>query len=157
MRTGARRSPLKPLLRIVLVALVGVAHGADSEHAVEPHYATAPAAPTAQSREAAMAKSAGCLDCHTTTDQPTMHASVAVVLGCTDCHGGDPAVRHPKSILEQTKAYNDLLKQAHVLPRYHRADGTASYVRPHSPLCCNARHRFGAFVLKGLVSPFIPV
>ena len=137
MRTGARRSPLKPLLRIVLVALVGVAHGADSEHAVEPHYATAPAAPTAQSREAAMAKSAGCLDCHTTTDQPTMHASVAVVLGCTDCHGGDPAVRHPKSILEQTKAYNDLLKQAHVLPRYPEAwarRGSANPVRSYTLL-----------------------
>ena len=36
------------------------------------------------------AKSAGCMDCHTTTDAHTMHASPNVVLGCTDCHGGNP-------------------------------------------------------------------
>ena len=36
-------------------------------------------------------KSAGCLDCHKTTDAHTMHESPNVVLGCTDCHGGNPA------------------------------------------------------------------
>ncbi len=37
----------------------------------------------------AMAKSAGCMTCHTTTDSPSMHTSPNVILGCTDCHGGD--------------------------------------------------------------------
>lgn len=48
-------------------------------------------------------KSAGCKDCHTTTDAHTMHASKAVVLGCTDCHGGNPKRGLAK-------------EQAHVLP-----------------------------------------
>ena len=34
-------------------------------------------------------KSAGCIECHKTTDAHTMHASPNVVLGCTDCHGGN--------------------------------------------------------------------
>jgi hypothetical protein len=36
-------------------------------------------------------KSAGCVECHKTTDAHTMHTSPNVVLGCTDCHGGNPA------------------------------------------------------------------
>lgn len=43
-----------------------------------------------QTQAEADAKSAGCVDCHTTTDAHTMHASPNVVLGCTDCHGGNP-------------------------------------------------------------------
>ena len=35
-------------------------------------------------------KSAGCLECHKTTDAHSMHASPNVVLGCTDCHTGNP-------------------------------------------------------------------
>ncbi len=36
-------------------------------------------------------KSAGCLECHKTTDAHSMHASPSVVLGCTDCHTGNAA------------------------------------------------------------------
>ncbi len=43
-----------------------------------------------QSKEEALAKSRGCLECHITTDAHSMHTSPAVVLGCTDCHGGNP-------------------------------------------------------------------
>ncbi len=43
-----------------------------------------------QSWESAGRKSAGCIECHKTTDAHTMHVSPNVVLGCTDCHGGDP-------------------------------------------------------------------
>ena len=46
-----------------------------------------------QAAEDAAAKSAGCQTCHTSSDEPTMHASRAVRLGCTDCHGGDAGVR----------------------------------------------------------------
>jgi hypothetical protein len=46
-----------------------------------------------QTHDDAAVKSAGCLTCHTATDEPTMHASDAVRLGCTDCHGGDATVR----------------------------------------------------------------
>ena len=43
-----------------------------------------------QSKDEALAKSRGCLECHITTDAHSMHTSPAVVLGCTDCHGGNP-------------------------------------------------------------------
>ena len=39
-------------------------------------------------------KSAGCITCHTSTDEPTMHPSKAVHLGCTDCHGGNLSLIH---------------------------------------------------------------
>ena len=56
-----------------------------------------------QTVEEAARKSAGCVQCHTTTDAHTMHTSPNVVLGCTDCHGGNAA-------------RGLTLSQAHVLP-----------------------------------------
>ena len=44
-----------------------------------------------QTWDGANRKSAGCIQCHTTTDAHTMHTSTNVVLGCTDCHGGNAA------------------------------------------------------------------
>ena len=43
-----------------------------------------------QTKEEALAKSIGCLECHNGTDTHSMHVSTNVVLGCTDCHGGNP-------------------------------------------------------------------
>src|SRR6476646_5898205 len=40
----------------------------------------------------AEAQSAGCVSCHTKTDEATMHPSGTVTLGCATCHGGDPKV-----------------------------------------------------------------
>jgi hypothetical protein len=57
-----------------------------------------------QTTAEAHAKSAGCLECHRTTDAHSMHRSPLVVLGCTDCHGGNPAPG-----LTQ--------RQAHIMPR----------------------------------------
>ncbi|MBC8002611.1 MAG: hypothetical protein H7X97_08495, partial [Opitutaceae bacterium] len=42
-----------------------------------------------QTRDEAMTKSRGCIECHRNSED--MHASPNVVLGCTDCHGGNPA------------------------------------------------------------------
>ena len=44
-----------------------------------------------QSYAEAGRKSAGCMECHTTTDAHSMHLSPNVVLGCIDCHGGSPS------------------------------------------------------------------
>ena len=57
-----------------------------------------------QTREQALSKSRGCLQCHSGIEE--MHASPNVVLGCVDCHGGN--------------ATPDLLdtRKAHVLPRH---------------------------------------
>ena len=63
-----------------------------------------------QSRDDAMRKSRGCLECHSPKDStPThaelsMHNSANVVLGCTDCHGGNPT----PGLLQ---------RKAHVAPR----------------------------------------
>ncbi|HEX8309892.1 MAG TPA: hypothetical protein VF614_01155, partial [Chthoniobacteraceae bacterium] len=57
-----------------------------------------------QTWEEANRKSAGCIECHTTTDAHTMHSSPNVVLGCIDCHGGNAA----KGLK---------IQEAHVLPK----------------------------------------
>ena len=127
-------SRLKPLL---LVVLATVAQASPEEPAVERGWVSAPAAPKSQPAAAADRKSAGCLDCHTRTDQPTMHASPAVVLGCADCHGGDAAVRRSSVILDKTEPYELLLRQAHILPRYPEAwakQGSANPIRSYTLL-----------------------
>ena len=79
----------------VLMAPLAVYAAGDEPKKVERDYSAHPAAPATQSWDEANGKSAGCVSCHTGTDQKTMHRSPAVVLGCTDCHGGDPSVMGP--------------------------------------------------------------
>lgn len=59
--------------------------------------------------------SQGCVDCHTASDQKTMHASPGVVLGCANCHGGDPKVR-AGGLEKDSAAYDQAKAQAHVQP-----------------------------------------
>ncbi len=82
---------------------------------------TAAAAPKAQTQAQAAAKSAGCLSCHTASDEWTMHAPKSVVLGCTDCHGGNTAVLAPAGLPKTDPAYARFRDAAHVLPRYPEA------------------------------------
>src|SRR5215472_3262491 len=42
-----------------------------------------------QLQEEAGEKPSGCVSCHTSTEEPTMHPTGTVHLGCTDCHGGN--------------------------------------------------------------------
>ncbi|MCA1749176.1 MAG: hypothetical protein LC634_06470 [Sphingomonadales bacterium] len=96
---------------------------AEGEQAVPRDYAAAGVlaepAPRTQSTEEAEAKSAGCMSCHTTTDQLSMHATPAVILGCTDCHGGNPDVALQNRDLDpDDPAYLAVQNRAHVLPRY---------------------------------------
>jgi hypothetical protein len=72
-------------------------------------------APARQPREEAERKSAGCVSCHTQTDQKTMHASRAVVLGCADCHGGDFRVMAAGA--PGSSEYEQAKRKAHVQPR----------------------------------------
>src|SRR5580693_6521843 len=50
-------------------------------------------------------KSAGCISCHTQTDEPTMHATGTVILGCADCHGGNAEVRVAAGIVASSPEY----------------------------------------------------
>lgn len=74
---------------------VGDVKAAGGETPLKIIYPFYPPAPAAQDQALADTKSTGCLSCHTTTDQHTMHSNPAVVLGCTDCHGGDASIEAP--------------------------------------------------------------
>ena len=104
-------------LALIVTALAAVASD-DRGKPVERHHVIAPVAPLMQTAAEAQAKSVGCNDCHQATDQPTMHASPAVVLGCTDCHGGDAGVRWHGNSVEATPDYAAARDRAHVLPRF---------------------------------------
>ncbi|MES1974648.1 MAG: hypothetical protein V4472_19495 [Pseudomonadota bacterium] len=111
------------LLVPVLLALVPAAmlRASDEEKPVARFYPPMLAAPMSQTAEQVSAKSDGCTSCHTRSDEPSMHASPAVLLGCVDCHGGDPTVRGNPALGFQDPAYVAAREKAHVLPRYPRA------------------------------------
>ncbi|MFN3388862.1 MAG: hypothetical protein ACK40O_07995 [Allosphingosinicella sp.] len=93
---------------------------APEEKAVTRDYSLVRAGPAPRTQDWAQAdaKSAGCVSCHTESDQKTMHKTPAVVLGCTDCHGGNPAVMGNASLKHDDPAYVAARDRAHVLPRY---------------------------------------
>jgi len=71
------------------------------------------------------AKSAGCITCHTSTDEATMHPTGVVQLGCADCHGGDPSVRVDGAVPGDA-AYARARQAAHPRPRVGSLWGTAA-------------------------------
>lgn len=70
-----------------------------------------------QSQEEAARKSGGCISCHTSTDEPTMHPTKTVFLGCTDCHGGNSSIAIATSVTPNSPEYNAAKEKAHVQPR----------------------------------------
>ena len=81
---------------------------------VRPGLAQSPPSLSSQSQEQADAKSAGCMSCHTKTDQKSMHASTSVRLGCTDCHGGDSSVKTAGTA--GSAEYKQAQQRAHIQP-----------------------------------------
>src|SRR6476646_592115 len=65
----------------------------------------------------AEAQSAGCVSCHTKTDEATMHPSGTVTLGCATCHGGDPKVSVTAGLAVDSSEYLAAKKKAHPQPR----------------------------------------
>src|SRR5229473_3234018 len=70
-----------------------------------------------QSQEDADRKSSGCVSCHASTDEPTMHPTKTVHLGCTDCHGGNSFVSVVSGAAPNSAEYNSAKEKAHVQPR----------------------------------------
>ena len=70
-----------------------------------------------QSQEEADRKSSGCVSCHTSTDEPTMHPTKTVFLGCTDCHGGNSSISVATGLAPNSAEYNAAKEKAHVQPR----------------------------------------
>jgi hypothetical protein len=70
-----------------------------------------------QSQQEADRKSTGCITCHTSTDEPTMHPTKTVFLGCTDCHGGNSSISVVASATPNSAEYNAAKEKAHIQPR----------------------------------------
>ena len=88
-------TPVRSLIAVMgALALLAswCAFGMDNEKGMTRTYAPTPPAPERQTAQDALAKSLGCVSCHTATDHTTMHVNTGVILGCTDCHGGDVKV-----------------------------------------------------------------
>src|SRR5262249_48086497 len=62
-------------------------------------------------------KSSGCISCHGTADEPTMHATKTVLLGCVDCHGGNPGPAIAAGTASEAAEYIAAKEKAHVQPR----------------------------------------
>src|SRR5229473_310972 len=69
-----------------------------------------------RSQEEAEGKSSGCISCHTSTDEPTMHPTRTVHIGCTDCHGGNASVSIAAGFAANSPEYNSAKEKAHVQP-----------------------------------------
>ncbi len=111
---------LKRLALLLILPLMGVAIASEGEKPVARDYShvRGAAAPKWQTQAQADAKSAGCVSCHTASDEATMHAPKSVVLGCTDCHGGDAKIIAPAALAMNDPNYRKLRDEAHVLPMF---------------------------------------
>jgi hypothetical protein len=108
---------------VLLLLVAGPLLASEGEKPVARDYSLvhAAAAPRTQDWDAAEAKSAGCVSCHTDSDRKTMHATPAVVLGCVDCHGGNAAILGEASLPQSDPRYVAARDKAHVLPRYPKS------------------------------------
>ena len=70
-----------------------------------------------QSQEETDRTSAGCISCHTSSDEPTMHPTRTVHIGCTDCHGGNASISVGSGTAANSPEYNSAKEKAHVQPR----------------------------------------
>src|SRR4051812_4250529 len=65
----------------------------------------------------AQSASAGCISCHTKTDEASMHPSGTVTLGCATCHGGDANVFVAAGLAADSSEYRAAKRKAHPQPR----------------------------------------
>ncbi|MEI6418399.1 MAG: hypothetical protein WCO82_04965, partial [Sphingomonadales bacterium] len=112
------RTLLPFLATLALLAGVGLASEGPAPQPRDYTAVRAPAAPKWQAQADADAKSAGCITCHTKSDEATMHAPKSVVLGCTDCHGGNAKVVATAGLAMADPQYAKVRDMAHVLPLY---------------------------------------
>src|SRR5260370_146386 len=117
---NSERQPVPFSLRTLCVLCVCALSFLLALHASSKPAARAPrelASLRGQSQEEADRKSSGCVSCHTSTDEPTMHPTKTVHLGCTDCHGGNSSVSAASGAALNSPEYNSAKEKAHVQPR----------------------------------------
>ena len=137
-------TPVQSMLAVIgaLVMLASsYAFGMDIEKGVTRTYAATPPAPERQTAQDALAKSLGCVSCHTATDHTTMHVNTAVILGCTDCHGGDAKVVKPETAMSKDAFYRAATDSAHVLPKFPKAWNFPSSATPERTYTCSIARR----------------
>ena len=61
-------------------------------------------------------KNSGCVSCHTSSDEPSMHPTGTVRLACTDCHGGDSTAKLSPGTSINSPEYEQIKKRAHPQP-----------------------------------------
>ena len=115
--TDIDRMNLRLLLLILACQFPAALSAATGEEARDIEYVTQPPAPYQQTEAAMERKSAGCVSCHSETDEKTMHANPGVNLGCVDCHGGDQTVTRPNGMQRDTAGFEEAMRAAHVQPR----------------------------------------
>lgn len=136
-----KHSLTKALMLFCMALLFAPTAGAAGKpKKVERDYPVYPASPKQQTWELADEKSAGCVSCHTASDQKTMHTNPGVVLGCVDCHGGQAKVWKPEGAHKGDTAYFEAMELAHVLPTYPSVWHYSSLKDKHAK---NADHSSG--------------
>ena len=81
-----------------------------------------------QSQSEVERKNSGCLTCHVTTDEPSMHATGTVHLACVDCHGGDSTIQIPPGTSSASAEYGQAKNRAH--PKSSNPDFARSSANP---------------------------
>ncbi len=117
---NSERQPVSSSLRTLCVLCVSALSFLFAIHAssIPPAKVPQESAPfRGQSQEEADRKSSGCISCHTSTDEPTMHPTKTVHLGCTDCHGGNSSDSVASGAAPNSPEYNSAKERAHVQPR----------------------------------------
>lgn len=102
-----------------------------------------------QSQPEAGKESAGCVSCHTATDEPTMHPTKTVPLGCTDCHGGNSSVAVRPGTAPNSAEYNAAKEKAHVQPRQAAFKDRANLPERSSTLWLKESPEYIKFVNPG--------
>jgi hypothetical protein len=98
-----------------------------------PQQGSLQASPAGQSQTEVDRKNAGCVSCHTSTDEPTMHPTGTVRLACIDCHGGDSTVSLASGVAPSSDEYQQAKRKAHpksALPEFSRS--SANPVRAYT-------------------------
>src|SRR5260370_31240718 len=98
------------LLLLITAERAGTALAAQQE-------VTEKSSPRGQSQEEAGRKSSGCISCHTSTVEPTMHPTKTLHLGCTDCHGGNSLISSASGDSRNSAEYNSAEEKGQVQPR----------------------------------------
>ncbi|HEX9759367.1 MAG TPA: hypothetical protein VGA40_00530 [Candidatus Acidoferrales bacterium] len=114
------------LALVCLGVVVSDSTGTDASPSAAPQPQQSLSRLMGQTKGEAERKSTGCISCHASTDEPTMHPSGTVMLGCTDCHTGDAGVAEAAGVAPGSRDYEQAKRRAHPQPSVPRLWGNAA-------------------------------